>query len=118
MTYFFMIYYVLPTIFFVFLSYSTFWIDQNAAPARVATSTTAILVTLQHSISIFRYIPKINYATWLGNYIQGVMFFALAAIMEYGMVNYCSVVYNELRKKLDDLFERIIDKTKSSGQKE
>ena len=49
-------FYMLPAMLFVFLSYSSFWVDKNAVPARVALGILSILITLNSINSSHKYI--------------------------------------------------------------
>lgn len=44
-----MVYYIVPSVIFVVLSYCSFWIDQEAVTARVSLSITTVLITINFS---------------------------------------------------------------------
>jgi hypothetical protein len=45
--YFYLLYYVFPSILFIIISYSSFWIDANSVPARIGLSIIIILITIK-----------------------------------------------------------------------
>ena len=98
---FFWIFYIVPSILFVMLSYSSYWIDKNAVPARVALGVISILITLNMMNSTHKYIPQINYATWLGTFLNGTLLFTVVSMLEYATLNFCSTNYAEMRKAID-----------------
>lgn len=57
--------FVNPSIIFVVLAYTSFWIDKNEAAARVSLVITNILNAISLIVSTSSYIPNVPYKTWL-----------------------------------------------------
>lgn len=57
--------FVNPSIIFVILAYTSFWIDKNEAAARVSLVITNILNAISLIVSTSSYIPNVPYKTWL-----------------------------------------------------
>ena len=60
-----MIYYLIPSILFVIISYCSFWIDKEAATARASIAITTILITINFSNDIATILPPIKEEIWL-----------------------------------------------------
>lgn len=74
---------------FTILAYTSFYIDQNVAPARVALCITNVL----NSISLFsatqKYIPNVPYNTWLTEFLLYNLVFTIIPMIQYGVLNSC-----------------------------
>jgi hypothetical protein len=70
--YFFISYYVVPSILFVVVSYMSFWINKEAVPARVTLAILTILIAINFQTSIHKYIPSISYTTWISQFMLGI----------------------------------------------
>ena len=73
--------FVSPSIIFVILAYSSFWIDKNGAPARVSLVITNILNTISLLVSTNSYIPNVPYKTWLQDFLIWNLFFTIAPMI-------------------------------------
>jgi len=62
-------YFIQPSLCFVLVSYTTFWINKEAVPARTATAVIGVLITINLNNSIQAVVPKIDYQTWLGRFL-------------------------------------------------
>ena len=99
---FFWVFYILPAILFVMLSYSSFWIDKTAVPARVGLRITTTLITLNMMVSTHKYLPQINYITWMNSFLNGILVFTVVSMIQFGALNFCSTSYAEMRKEIDN----------------
>jgi hypothetical protein len=70
--YFFLSYFIYPSMLFVVTSYTSYWIHQEAAPARVSLAILTILIAINFQSSIHKYVPQIPYATWMSQYMLGI----------------------------------------------
>lgn len=58
--YFYMAFYVLPSVLYVIISYCSFWIDQKAATARCSLGITTILITINFFNGVNNILPPIE----------------------------------------------------------
>ena len=98
---FFWVFYIVPSILFVMLSYSSFWIDKTAVPARVGLGITTTLITLNMMVSTHKYLSQINYITWMNSFLNGILVFTAVSMIQFGALNFCSTCYSEMRKEID-----------------
>jgi hypothetical protein len=111
--YFYLIYYVIPQIFFVFIAYCAFWVNQTAAPARVALSITTILITINFSNGIYRILPPVKYEVWLVTFSTGVLAFACVSMMEYAFVNFSNFHYGIYKADIESCMKQIKGQVKN-----
>ncbi|KAK2163161.1 hypothetical protein LSH36_84g02004 [Paralvinella palmiformis] len=78
----------LPTYLNVVMSWVSFWINREAAPARVTLGITTLLTTCTIGITVREGIPKVSYSTALDVYLLMCFSFVFAALVEYAGVNY------------------------------
>ncbi|KAK2163163.1 hypothetical protein LSH36_84g03020 [Paralvinella palmiformis] len=78
----------LPTYLMVIISWVSFWINREAAPARVTLGITTLLTTCTIGITGREGIPKVSYSTALDVYLLMCFSFVFAALVEYAGVNY------------------------------
>jgi hypothetical protein len=119
--YFYLIYYVIPQIFFVFVAYCAFWVNHAAVPARVALSITTILITIKFSNGIYVILPPVKYEVWLVTFSTGVLVFACISMIEYAFVNYSNFHYNVYKTQINDCmtkFRKEVPKLKQKFEKE
>ncbi|KAL4230473.1 hypothetical protein ACF0H5_010855 [Mactra antiquata] len=82
----------LPCSLITCLSWVSFWINRDAAPARVLLGVTTILATAGISMTTREGLPKVSYATALDTYLNVCVVYELAAMIEYAAVNYFTKV--------------------------
>lgn len=73
--------FVYPTIIFVILAYTSFFIDKNGAPARVTVVITNIFNTVSLLVSTIDYIPLVPYSTWLRDFLMWNLYFTVIPII-------------------------------------
>lgn len=78
----------LPCTPIVCLSWVSFWINRDAAPARVLLGVTTILSTAAVGLIQRDGLPRVPYATALDVFLNVCIFYNLAAIIQYSAVNY------------------------------
>jgi len=81
--------YVLVAWLFTMASWSGFFIDPMAAPARVAIGSIPLLTMITLSNGVYEKLPTIPYTTWLNGYIFICLFFCTLTVFEFGLVSYC-----------------------------
>lgn len=115
--YFYLIFYVLPLIFFVFIAYCAFWVNHAAAPARVALSITTILITINFSNGIYTILPPVKYEVWLISFSTGVLVFACVSMMEYAIVNFSNFHLNIYKTQINNCMQVVRDNIKPLREK-
>lgn len=105
--YFYVIYFVIPQIFFVFIAYCAFWVNHAAAPARVALSITTILITINFTNGIYTILPPVKHAVWLVTFSTGVLVFACVSMMEYALVNFSNFHFNAYKTDINQCMDQV-----------
>ena len=98
---FYLIFYVLPQVFFVFIAYCAFWVNHAAAPARVALSITTILITINFTNGIYVILPPVTHDVWLVTFSTGVLVFACISMIEYAFVNFSNFHLKNYKDQID-----------------
>ncbi|XP_002736451.1 glycine receptor subunit alpha-2-like [Saccoglossus kowalevskii] len=104
----------LPSIILVVLSWVSFWISYEAAPARVALGVTTILTLTTLDSGIRSQLPKVSYPKAIDIWMAVCLVFVFAALVEFAGVNYISVYEKKVKKKKKDLEE--LDKLYAAKQ--
>ncbi|XP_060573534.1 gamma-aminobutyric acid receptor subunit alpha-6-like isoform X1 [Ruditapes philippinarum] len=82
----------LPCSMITCLSWVSFWINRDAAPARVLLGVTTILATAGIGMTVREGLPRVSYATALDTYLNACVLYEMAAMIEYAAVNYFTKV--------------------------
>lgn len=115
---FFLTYYIFPSLLFVGIGYCAFFIDKNAAPARVSLGIVAILINININSKAQSILPKISYRTWLGNFLLGTLLMSTIQMAEYAVLNYCTTTYNQYRNRINTIVSEIHEpKSESEAMK-
>ncbi|XP_059150903.1 gamma-aminobutyric acid receptor subunit alpha-1-like [Physella acuta] len=77
-----------PCYLIVCLSWVSFWINRDAAPARVLLGVTTILTTAAISMTVREGLPRVPYPTALDVFLNMCILYQMAAFIEYAAVNY------------------------------
>jgi len=99
--FFFMIYYVIPSVLFVICAYCSFWVDPAQPPARCGLAITTILITINFTNGITNILPPIDQSIWLEEYFTGVLVFTCISMFEYAALNFAMVHYNAYRTEIE-----------------
>ncbi|XP_052826674.1 gamma-aminobutyric acid receptor subunit alpha-5 isoform X2 [Octopus bimaculoides] len=78
----------LPCYLIVALSWISFWINRDAAPARVLLGVTTILSLAAIGMTVREGLPRVPYATALDIFLNMCLVYNLSALIEYAGVNY------------------------------
>ncbi|XP_006815537.2 glycine receptor subunit alpha-1-like [Saccoglossus kowalevskii] len=78
----------IPSILLVILSWVSFWINPQAAPARVSLGTTIVLTVTTQAIGVHASIPKVSYATAMDVWMLACLMFVVASLLQYAVVNF------------------------------
>uniref|UniRef100_A0A3B5B9H9 Glycine receptor subunit alpha-2-like n=1 Tax=Stegastes partitus TaxID=144197 RepID=A0A3B5B9H9_9TELE len=95
----------IPSLLTVILSWVSFWINMDAAPARVGLGITTVLTMTTQSSGSRASLPKVSYVKAIDIWMAVCLLFVFAALLEYAAVNFVSRQHKEffrLRKKLKD----------------
>uniref|UniRef100_A0A673NK25 Glycine receptor subunit alpha-4-like n=1 Tax=Sinocyclocheilus rhinocerous TaxID=307959 RepID=A0A673NK25_9TELE len=99
----------IPSLLTVILSWVSFWINMDAAPARVGLGITTVLTMTTQSSGSRASLPKVSYVKAIDIWMAVCLLFVFAALLEYAAVNFVSRQHKEffrLRRKLrEDLGE-------------
>ncbi|XP_078716924.1 glycine receptor subunit alpha-2-like [Lampetra fluviatilis] len=79
-----------PSILIVILSWVSFWINMEAAPARVALGITTVLTLTTQSTGARASLPKVSYIKAVDIWMATCLLFVFAALLEYAAVNVTS----------------------------
>uniref|UniRef100_A0A673KA15 Glycine receptor subunit alpha-3-like n=1 Tax=Sinocyclocheilus rhinocerous TaxID=307959 RepID=A0A673KA15_9TELE len=100
----------IPSLLIVILSWVSFWINMDAAPARVALGITTVLTMTTQSSGSRTSLPKVSYVKAIDIWMAVCLLFVFSALLEYAAVNFVSRQHKELLR-----FRR---KRKKSGKEE
>ncbi|KAJ8252887.1 hypothetical protein GJAV_G00206670 [Gymnothorax javanicus] len=92
----------IPSLLIVILSWVSFWINMDAAPARVALGITTVLTMTTQSSGSRASLPKVSYVKAIDIWMAVCLLFVFAALLEYAGVNFVSRQQKEflrLRRK-------------------
>ncbi|XP_068181648.1 glycine receptor, alpha 4a isoform X2 [Antennarius striatus] len=92
----------IPSLLIVILSWVSFWINMDAAPARVGLGITTVLTMTTQSSGSRASLPKVSYVKAIDIWMAVCLLFVFAALLEYAAVNFVSRQHKEfirLRKK-------------------
>uniref|UniRef100_A0A4W3H9M2 Glycine receptor, alpha 3 n=1 Tax=Callorhinchus milii TaxID=7868 RepID=A0A4W3H9M2_CALMI len=98
----------IPSLLIVILSWVSFWINMDAAPARVALGITTVLTMTTQSSGSRASLPKVSYVKAIDIWMAVCLLFVFSALLEYAAVNFVSRQHKELlrlrrrKKKKDD----------------
>ncbi|XP_027001148.2 glycine receptor subunit alpha-2 isoform X2 [Tachysurus fulvidraco] len=80
----------IPSLLIVILSWVSFWINMDAAPARVALGITTVLTMTTQSSGSRASLPKVSYVKAIDIWMAVCLLFVFAALLEYAGVNFVS----------------------------
>uniref|UniRef100_A0A672Q3G9 Glycine receptor subunit alpha-4-like n=1 Tax=Sinocyclocheilus grahami TaxID=75366 RepID=A0A672Q3G9_SINGR len=93
----------IPSLLTVILSWVSFWINMDAAPARVGLGITTVLTMTTQSSGSRASLPKVSYVKAIDIWMAVCLLYVFAALLEYAAVNFVSRQHKEffrLRRKL------------------
>ncbi|NXO19654.1 GLRA3 protein, partial [Cisticola juncidis] len=108
----------IPSLLIVILSWVSFWINMDAAPARVALGITTVLTMTTQSSGSRASLPKVSYVKAIDIWMAVCLLFVFSALLEYAAVNFVSRQHKELlrfrRKRKKSKVEVTDDDTRDS----
>ncbi|XP_077984703.1 glycine receptor subunit alphaZ1-like [Glandiceps talaboti] len=78
----------IPTSLLVILSWVSFWINVEAAPARVGLCITTVLTMTTQSSGVQASLPKVSYIKAIDVWMAVCLVFVFAALLEFAAVNF------------------------------
>ncbi|GAA6089525.1 glycine receptor subunit alpha-3 [Tachysurus ichikawai] len=106
----------IPSLLIVILSWVSFWINMDAAPARVALGITTVLTMTTQSSGSRTSLPKVSYVKAIDIWMAVCLLFVFSALLEYAAVNFVSRQHKELlrfhrrRKKSRKAFKSTVER--------
>lgn len=80
----------IPTFLIVILSWMSFWINIEAAPARTSLGVTTVLMITTQTSNSRSSLPKVSYIKALDIWMATCLIFVFSALLEYAIVNFLS----------------------------
>ncbi|XP_062440512.1 glycine receptor subunit alpha-4-like [Rhea pennata] len=88
----------IPSLLIVILSWVSFWINMDAAPARVGLGITTVLTMTTQSAGSRASLPKVSYVKAIDIWMAVCLLFVFAALLEYAAVNFVSRQHKEVAR--------------------
>ncbi|CAG0894641.1 unnamed protein product [Cyprideis torosa] len=80
----------IPCCMLVIVSWVSFWLDQNAIPARVSLGVTTLLTMSTQTSGINQSLPPVSYTKAIDVWTGVCLTFVFGALLEFALVNYAS----------------------------
>ncbi|ODN01697.1 Glutamate-gated chloride channel [Orchesella cincta] len=80
----------IPCIMLVIVSWVSFWLDENAVPARTALGITTLLTMATQQANMNKNLPPVSYTKALDVWSGTCLMFIFAALLEFALVNYAT----------------------------
>ncbi|XP_077988485.1 glycine receptor subunit alpha-2-like [Glandiceps talaboti] len=90
----------LPSSLLVVLSWVSFWINPEAAPARVALCITTVLTITTMAIAVRDELPKVSYVTAVDVWMSACLLFVFGSLVEFALVNFVSTLGKTKKSKV------------------
>ncbi|CAH1240428.1 glycine receptor subunit alpha-2-like isoform X2 [Branchiostoma lanceolatum] len=104
-----------PTILIVILSWVSFWINIEAAPARVALGITTVLTMTTQSSGSSGAKPKVSYVKAIDIWMAVCLMFVFAALIEFAAVNFTSRQDKEVARRRQKVKQKQEEKEKAKN---
>ncbi|XP_015715758.1 glycine receptor subunit alpha-4 [Coturnix japonica] len=88
----------IPSLLIVILSWVSFWINMDAAPARVGLGITTVLTMTTQSSGSRASLPKVSYVKAIDIWMAVCLLFVFSALLEYAAVNFVSRQHKEFMR--------------------
>uniref|UniRef100_A0AAQ4P214 Glycine receptor, alpha 1 n=1 Tax=Gasterosteus aculeatus aculeatus TaxID=481459 RepID=A0AAQ4P214_GASAC len=109
----------IPSLLIVILSWVSFWINMDAAPARVGLGITTVLTMTTQSSGSRASLPKVSYVKAIDIWMAVCLLFVFSALLEYAAVNFIARQHKELlrfrRRRRHEKVSASASKTGSSS---
>ena len=94
----------IPSMLIVVISWISFWIDPETAPARVALGITTVLTMITLISSSRASLPKVSYVKAIDWYLLTCLVFVFGTILEYTIVSYTLGYRRKNEERKDKLY--------------
>jgi hypothetical protein len=91
----------IPSTIIVIISWISFWIDPETAPARVALGITTVLTMTTLISSARANLPKVSYVKAIDWYLLLCLIFVFGSILEYTCVTFVIANRKRAKKKME-----------------
>uniref|UniRef100_A0A673AR56 Glycine receptor, alpha 1 n=1 Tax=Sphaeramia orbicularis TaxID=375764 RepID=A0A673AR56_9TELE len=108
----------IPSLLIVILSWVSFWINMDAAPARVGLGITTVLTMTTQSSGSRASLPKVSYVKAIDIWMAVCLLFVFSALLEYAAVNFIARQHKELlrfRRRILEGFHPFEDMEDETG---
>nr|CAH0109575.1 unnamed protein product [Daphnia galeata] len=105
----------IPSSLIVVISWVSFWINRNAAPARVSLGVTTVLTMTTLMSSTNAQLPKISYVKSIDIYLGTCFVMVFASLLEYAAVGYIAKRI-EMRKKRYQNLQKLAEQRRAAMQ--
>ncbi|XP_077982653.1 glycine receptor subunit alphaZ1-like [Glandiceps talaboti] len=102
-----------PTAVYVLISWLSFWINPEGAPARIALGITTVLTVTAQGTGVRGGLPRVAYVKAIDVWMTTCLGFVFAALIEYALVNY--LLTEKKRRKDKDAMKAAVEKEYSNG---
>lgn len=93
----------IPSTIIVIISWISFWIDPETAPARVALGITTVLTMTTLISSARANLPKVSYVKAIDWYLLLCLIFVFGSILEYTCITFAIANRKRAKKKIEML---------------
>ena len=94
----------IPSTLIVVISWISFWIDPDTAPARVALGITTVLTMTTLVSSSRASLPKVSYVKAIDWYLLACLIFVFGTLLEYTIVSYLLSVVRRREKQQEKFY--------------
>lgn len=99
---------LVPDVLFLGVSYTGFFVDCKAAPARAALAVMPLLIQITLINTVYNSLPKTSERLWLSDWLLVSLFFCSLSAAEFGLVQFCVMKETRDAQNLEKL--RAIEK--------
>ena len=79
---------IIPAMFLVAISYSSFFIDPKVVAARTTLGVIPILTSFTLLGATLRQIPRFSYVSWMNEFLFAHVIFNVTAMLEFALIAY------------------------------
>ncbi|CAL8083127.1 unnamed protein product [Orchesella dallaii] len=92
----------IPCIMLVIVSWVSFWLDENAVPARTALGITTLLTMATQQANMNKNLPPVSYTKALDVWSGTCLAFIFCALLEFALVNYATRFDKRTKAKIHE----------------
>lgn len=80
----------IPSMFVVFLSWMSFWLNVGAVPGRISLGVLTVLTMVTQSSGVNASLPRVSYTKAIDVWMSTCLLFVFAALIEFAVANVLS----------------------------